>query len=186
MSKNTNFPPPPSNIISTAGGSPRFNLQGNAAPSQTVADLQSGEIQSIATPKNAVIELTVPLNTPRRKLYGWHYAAPSTSTDYFSKAEFSFYAGNSLLGKLPFSIGVSNGNANTVLPVSIASAFTTQSTNTADSLGIFIGNQNGSEPKSISLQPLYITGEFDLIRINLTEVRNINYARLFVACVSSF
>jgi hypothetical protein len=182
-----NFPSSPSNLPpNSGGGALRFDLQGNAAPSQTVADLQQGEIASITGARNGVIELQVPLNTPRRKLYGWHYVSASVTTDFFCKAEMAFFAGNSFLGTLPFSVGISNGSGSTCLPYSITSAFTTQSSNTADSLGLFVGSQNGSEPKSISLQPLYITGEFDLIRINVKEMKNVTYARLFAACVSSF
>lgn len=86
---------------------------------------------------------------------------------------------------LPLRVGISNGAANTVVPNSLVSAFTSAGTANADSLGVFVGNQQGSEPNSLSLQPLYIYGEFDRVVLECKELKNVTYFRTFAGVISS-
>jgi len=157
-----------------------------AIPYSSVASLDWAENQNQTAQTQKVLELQVPLDMPRRKIYAWLYVKPTgAGADYYCDCRLSFYKGTSAMGFLPLRIGASNGNANTVVPSSLVSAFTTNGTTAADSLGVFLGNQQTGEPNSITLQPLYISGQFDRIVLECRGLQNVTYYRTFAACISS-
>jgi hypothetical protein len=154
-------------------------------PYNSVADLQWQENLRETRANSQVLQLTVPLDLVRRKIYAWLYVSPSNSADYFCDCRINFFRGTSPAGYLPLRVGISNGTANTVVPNSLVSAFTSAGTANADSLGVFVGNQQGSEPNSLSLQPLYIYGLFDRAVLECKELKNVTYFRTFAGIISS-
>jgi hypothetical protein len=158
---------------------------GGAAVYSSVASLEWAENNRETKAKSDVLVLTVPLDLTRRKIYAWLYVSPSNSSDYFCDCRLNFFKGTSPMSYLPLRVGISNGAANTVVPNSLVSAFTSAGTANADSLGVFVGNQQGSEPNSLSLQPLYIYGEFDRVVLECKELKNVTYFRTFAGVISS-
>lgn len=156
-----------------------------AIPYSSIAGLEWAENLTENRPNTNVLTLQVPLDLPRRKIYAWLYVSPSVATDYFCDCRMNFFAGTSSMGWLPLRVGLSNGLPGTIVPNSLVSAFTTQGTANADSLGIYVGSKGANEPNSLSLQPLYIFGEFDRIVIECRELKNVTYYRTFAGIISS-
>ena len=162
-----------------------FDGLNSGVPYQSVANLDWAENFSEKKQNSNVLTLTVPLDLKRRKIYAWLYVKPSNAADYFCDCRLNFFFGTSPMGFLPLRVGISDGTANSSVQNSLVSAFTTQGTANADSLGIYVGNQNGTEPASLSLQPLYVFGAFDRVVLECKDLRNVTYFRTFAAVISS-
>ena len=158
-------------------------IYGAAAGFAPVSDFQFGEVKSTAVPGSDLIKLPALRDLPNRKLYGWIWAANS-ATDFYAKAEFAFYSHNSLAGRLPFAVANSDV-ASSKMSQSVPTVCVVQAGAVQDSLALYISNPLAAQPVSVILQPLYIYGEFDEIRISLTEILNVTNVRLWAGCISS-
>ena len=154
-------------------------LQGYAPTYQRVSDFQFNEAISLTGIKENAIDLSVPEQTPNRKIYAWLWANNSGS-NYWVRGLINFYAGQSFMGSLPVCIGGGSfGNQ------SLASVCTTNGANVQDCLGVYLANPTGSQPATLILQPLYITGAFDRLTLTIKEASGVTTMRAFLACVSS-
>jgi hypothetical protein len=161
-------------------------LQGYAPVCQRLSEFQFGEQvgQSGGTAFNKAIDtgidLSVQATLPRRKIYCWLYVY-STSTSYLVNGNVVFYLNKSMVGKLPIA------NMGTTYPASNSFPMVFQSggDNVQDCINLFISNNVNGQPDSISLQPLYIFGQFDEAKVILDKVINVNDMRIFLGILSS-
>ena len=153
-------------------------LQGYAPVFVAVSDFQDGEI-SLTSPRNGGISLLVPANTPNRKIYCWLWVNNSAA-NYYAKGWINFFKGTSPVGKLPVSIGGGTG-----LAQSLPSVCTANGSNIQDCIGVYLSNPTGTQPASLILQPLYISGIFDRMTFDLPDMVNVSAARVYMAVISS-
>ena len=154
-------------------------LTGYEPTYQRVSDFQFGEIQTLAGPRENVIDLAVPEQTPSRKIYCWIWAANSNS-NWWVRGFINFYLAQSFMGQLPVAIGGGTfGNQ------SLPSVCTTNGSNVQDCLGVYVVNPTGSQPTSLILQPLYIVGQFDRLTLSVKDASGISSIRAMLACISS-
>lgn len=159
-------------------------LYGHLPSFEPVSEFIAGEVISSALKVSQdIIKLDVTRTLFNRKLYGWIWAANSAA-DYYLKAEFAFFANGNLAGKLPLAVANASVGG-TVFAQSIATVCITQSTAVQDSIGIFPTNPAAGQPASLVLQPLYISGEFDQIRVSVLDAKNVTTWRVYAAVISS-
>ena len=163
-------------------------VEGFQPVAQSVSDFTQGEIIALQTIKPDAIKISVSSELTRRKLYLWLWADASVAGDFFVKGQLQFYKNGSQLGVMPVAIGVlpSGGTQQ----VSLASVCVTGGQAGLDSMGLYVGNPQGSQPATVIMQPQYINGVIDEIRFSVLEIKNVTNTagqgiRAWLGCISS-
>jgi hypothetical protein len=163
-------------------------LQGFEAPAQSISDFQYGEKTALQSPKSEWIVLNVPTELQARKIYLWLWADASSSTDYFVQGVISFWKNGGKIGSMPVAVGALPSSG--PLTVSLATVGVTGGNASQDSMGLYVANPQGSQPSTVILQPLYIVGVCDQIKLDIQQIRNISNTtglgiRAFLGAISS-
>ena len=146
---------------------------------QKVSDFQFGEKIAFSGPAQNLITLSVPANTPNRKIYAWLWA--SAAANFLVQGVITFYVGQSPMGALPVSIA-----GGTFGQQSVASVCTTNGSNVQDCLGVYLTQTTGNQPASLILQPLYLYGNFDSLTFSvINQPLGVTSMRALLACISS-
>lgn len=153
---------------------PNGRQPGLAPAYSTVSDFQYAEFQAQQVAAQDIIKIPLNRNLTRRKIYAWVWCDSTNTLDYWAKGQLTFYNQNSQVGQLPISSANGGANGGTPLKTSLPTVCTSGGASFSDCIGIYVGNPIGTQPTSIVLQPLYITGEVDEIRFSLVDLRNIS------------
>ncbi len=133
---------------------------------------------TVIGPTPNCIDFSVPYSLLTRKIYAWIFATTS-GANWWVKAQIGFWRQQSALGSLPLSIGGGTfGNQ------SLVSVCTSNGQNVQDCLGVYIANPP-TGVTSLTLQPLYITGQFDRMTLSITDANGVTSIRGLMACISS-
>ncbi len=154
---------------------------GVAPAYQQVSDFQCGEAPALGgvVAANCIDITSLPFSMPKRKLYAWLWAANGGS-NWMVQATINFFRQQSALGSLPMCIGGGTWGSQ-----SLASVCSANGQNVQDCLGIYVANPTGTQPATLILQPLYITGQFDRITLSIANAQGVTAIRALLACISS-
>lgn len=143
-------------------------------------DLQIAESFTSPVGEN-ILALIVPRDLKHRLLYLWTFA-PLAANGY-ALFDVTFWNNNGKVGTLRHELGfVTNTNNKSYLSV-----FANGGNAANDSVLLVVGSPVGgdSQPTSVTLQPIRFNAEIDRITLSLKELVGANYARSYLACLSS-
>jgi hypothetical protein len=163
---------------------PQNSTQAAGLPSsQAVSDFQFGEQQNFLRQWSDCIQLNVPANLQRRKLYCWLWGDANVyqlPSPFFVAGHITFKSNGSPLGTLPMSIGPSGSfGTSTGITSSVPTICGAGGASVGDSLLVNIGNplsiqlpglpagDTVNQPSQVLLQPFNFSGQFDTVTLSV-------------------
>lgn len=133
----------------------------------------------------SLTKLQVPIALTNRKIYGWAWS-DGTGNNVVRGELRAFLNGQRQPGLLPIEVGFTSlGDATIQRP--IVSVVNSGGMATTDTIGLTVPSPATGQPGTpIILQPLYIPGVFDELRLGVTEVLGaVANFRFIIACIST-
>lgn len=180
------------------------DLVGAAAAVNVLTDFQYAECGqpnssyagAITRAQTDVLKLNLIRQLVRRKVYLWMWAdlnGTSAATAWQVQASLKFYVQNSMVCSLPVCLGNSNPAqepAITPYNTCLVNVCTGGGNPVEDSIGLYIWLPNSSisgiTPNYVVLQPQYLTGEIDEVRLSWDLVHpNVVNLRAWLGVMSS-
>lgn len=158
---------------------------GFAPGGQSSLEFVWGEQQTINVPGKQQILLNISAPLKKRKLYLYLWGSAASGADNYIKAWVRFSLSGSQVGALPCFIGNSVGS-NSKVDASLPSLMISGGNPIADSLGIVLSNNVGSQPNTVLLQPNIISVEADLASLDIDSQFGNNTMRAFIAIRSNY
>jgi len=150
---------------------------------------------SLTQAKTDAIKLSTIRQLTKRKIYLWLWADLSgtfSTTPFYVAASLKFYFQQSVIASIPVNIGITSTAFSGATPYtqSLVTACTAGGNVTGDSIGLYVCNPvspaSGQQPQYVILQPQYITGEMDEVRLSIDYVHaNVVNIRAWLGVMSS-
>ena len=150
---------------------------------------------SLTGAKPDAIKVSVIRQLTKRKIYLWLWAdlngVPAT-TPFFVNASLKILVNSSVVATLPANIGIASTSFSGATPYSqsLCTICTTGGNVSGDSLGLYIAGPvspaSGQQPQYVVLQPQYLSGEIDEIRLSIDQIHpNVINIRAWLGIMSS-